>query len=226
MNAYILRIRTQDSYNQARIAAESCANLGVDYKFHLGYTDDVHENAKQLGFNFQIDLEGRSVNAFLCTLSHYAIWKKIYDSKQIGIVLEDDARLITKPPSEIPDGIVCLGYKFAGNGIKAVEQKQTLVKRDRHFGAHAYMLTPQTAKYMLDLKEIYDCIDTVWFRRDIQLEYAEKCPIYVVDPVVAYADCSLSAIQEDGVGEVENYMPLDSFINSNLTTKVNLNAVL
>lgn len=231
MKAYVLRINTKESWSAAARAAASCIKHNIPFEYHKGWqrsnydipkqkmyrNPDLNEIGKELDYHPQGQFKSKNHLAMLATFGHYEIWKKIYDSGEVGIVLEHDSVILRNPPKEIPNGIINLGYKSTTPISEITTNNNTIifVPRRRHYGAHAYMITPETAKFLSDDRKLRDCVDSVWFSRFEPSELYNKVPLYITDPVVTYTDCSYSEIDNESVGDIENYNPIKSFINSN-----------
>ena len=128
-------------------------------------------------------------NTQCCSAGHAAIWKKISEGNEAAIVLEHDALMLHNPNIDIPDNrIVVLGYKTTDpsryDHITAGPPAR-VVDLEAHEGAHAYALTPSTAKAMVDEIEergVLGCIDNAYF---IKRQRVTKTPLAMMDPTPA-----------------------------------------
>lgn len=81
------------------------------------------------------------IGEFGCAVSHLRVWEKIAGSNENGIILEEDALFSSIDVSEVDKRLkkndsVWLGYRFNSLGY--------------WYNCHAYAITPQTAKILID----------------------------------------------------------------------------
>jgi hypothetical protein len=192
--AYILTIDNPISREYAKTCADSCDAVGLAWEYFEGYTNiSIYESWLRTGINtptLQM-LTGnlRIDNTQCCSAGHAAIWKKISEGNEAAIVLEHDALMLHNLNIDIPDNrIVVLGYKTQDpskyDHITAGPPKR-VVDLEAHEGAHAYALTPNTAKAMVDEIEergILGCIDNAYF---IKRQRITRTPLAIMDPTPA-----------------------------------------
>jgi len=190
-NIYIIYNKhSADSVSYMKTAAESCTNLGYNFTAFDGYYD---ENPKTLWQRFGINVmpicPKSAANA---SASHYALWSFIAqqpDNKRF-VILEHDAVLLEELNFDMEDGVIYqLGYKFTDisglynrSGIS-----QEILDIEHHEGAHAYALTPFTArKLLLELREVQPtiAIDDFFFIRLIN-NAKSSVPMKIVSPTPA-----------------------------------------
>jgi GR25 family glycosyltransferase involved in LPS biosynthesis len=217
--AFILRIDDDRSQKYAKTAADSCEKVGLPWEYFDGFSKTSLKgtniwDACHVKFN---DKKPKiSGNAAFATAGHFCIWQKIVDQDICGIVLEHDALMLHKPTIDIPDDhIVVLGYKVKDPQNYAHEiagPPSTLVERKKHGGAHAYAITPETAKKLLHHVKENDrvsYIDNYLFLTPGNRD-RYKIKMALTDPI-----CAIGWLREStiwGKSAVDNYGPiLDSF---------------
>lgn len=192
--AYILTIDNPISREYAKTCADSCDAVGLAWEYFEGYTNiSVYDSWKNTGINTPTlhALAGntRVDNTQCCSAGHAAIWKKISEGNEAAIVLEHDALMLHNPNIDIPDDrIVVLGYKTQDpsryDHLTAGPPKR-VVDLEAHEGAHAYALTPNTAKAMvneIETRGILGCIDNAYF---IKRQRVTNTPLAIMDPTPA-----------------------------------------
>jgi GR25 family glycosyltransferase involved in LPS biosynthesis len=221
--AYILRIDTDISREYAQDAADSCDKVGMDWEYHEGfYNMDPNDAWNSIGLLRHIKRNNWVPAAQNCTAGHAAIWKKIYDNRECAIVMEHDALLLHNPSHvHIPHGrIVTLGYKIEDPtryNHEAAGHPRVLRAISGHEGAHAYALTWQTAKEMLDEIEKYgvrSAVDNMYFL--MQRKNFTNVPLMIMDPTPAIGWVRKSTIWGEANSSVKNYGFIHSF-ESNLS---------
>ena len=81
------------------------------------------------------------IGEFGCAVSHLRVWERIVSSNMNGIILEEDAVFSSINVSEIDEVLkekdsVWLGYRLNNMGY--------------WYNCHAYAITPQTARMLID----------------------------------------------------------------------------
>lgn len=217
--AYIIKINTPLSHQLSETAARSCIKVDLDYEYFYGVEGLTEEEAFKT-LPFPVTLHHTQLAAAACvTVSHYLVWQKIVEENVCAVVLEHDAIMLHKPDLDIPDNeIVVLGYKLRDPKIYDYRQAgppKEIVKLHAHSGAHAYCLTPTTARILLDEvrdQGIIESIDNRYFLRD-KPEKVTGVPISIMNPSSAIGWLRKSTVW--GESWDFNYEPLPSF-NTNL----------
>ena len=121
MKAYILKIDTPISNEYAKVASDSCDNVGLHWEYFNGFQNQTGKMAfNQLNIpglpletHQYIENPSASQKAMACTAGHFAIWKKIATGPDDAcVVLEHDAVMLQPVSIIIPENtIVVLGYK-------------------------------------------------------------------------------------------------------------------
>jgi hypothetical protein len=130
---------------------------------------------------------------YCSTVGHIAIWKAIVESNEIGVVLEHDAIIKADYSNLHPnDGeLLFLGPRLYDRNdynfpVQYANNLET-INISYHHGAHAYMITPATAKMMLDqienVNQIPMPIDGL-----LGLKNIFNMKLTLVDPPVAIAE--------------------------------------
>ncbi len=201
MKAYILRINTEMSHEYAKITADTCDVIDLDWEYFEGWHDITGRAAWcQTGIQMNyyepplvIDEMSPAQKANACSAGHGAIWKKIAEGDdEVGIVLEHDALMYYKPDIKIPDNyIITLGYKVTDPENYAFmdardNEEHGLIHIEGHEGAHAYMMTKRTAQNLV--QEIEEngrdlgAVDNAYF---IKGQRRTKIPLMIMSPTPA-----------------------------------------
>lgn len=217
--ALILTIDTDLSREYASMCAESCERVGLPYEYFNGYYNmttfdcwnetgiDLHPLVKRKLMNYPV-----VDRALCCTAGHAAMWKKISEGNECTVILEHDAIMLHKPTIDVSDDlIVTLGYKVTDpekyDHVKAGPPKR-LLSLSGHEGAHAYALTPRTARYLIkeiEKKGIMGYVDNIYFLKS----RLTKIPLSIADPTPAIGWLRSSTIWPES--SVVNYDFIPSF---------------
>jgi len=215
--AYILYIDNKLSIQYAEDAARSCEELGFPYELFRGYTEDDIKNPnhekpwmKMANCKWQKEPQIRG-KAGAASISHYLIWQKMIKNDECAIILEHDALLLRKVEIDIPDNtIVALGYKVydpINYNHKALEtHPQKLEVRKKHGGAHAYTLTPSTARTLL--ARVSEGGNTGFIDNSFFLgnRMRKEVALNIIDPICALGWLRQSTIWKDAA--VDNHNPM------------------
>lgn len=220
--AYILKINTSISEEYARICANSCDDVGLNWEYHQGFQNmtgragwcltgirmKFHEPVRYLAD------PSAAQKANACSAGHGAIWKRIADGQdEAAIILEHDAIMVQPPSIDIPENtIVVLGYKVSDphnyNHYKA-GPPQRLVDIDGHEGAHAYAMTRRTAQFLIreiETKGVLGAVDNAYF---IRKQRRTQVPLKLADPTPALGWIRESTIWSESADR--NYDFISSF---------------
>ena len=219
--AYILRINKPLSHEYAKLAAESCDRIGLNWEYFDGYTDlSISQAWDRTGLTPSNIDRYRNLtsadNPQCCSAGHAAIWKLIADRDECAVVLEHDTIMLQPINIDIPDNrLVVLGYKLRDHTrydyVSAGEPK-TITDIDGHEGAHAYAIAPSTAKKLvneINTRGVLGCIDNAYFIRGQRIT---SVPLAIMDPTPAIAWLRKSTLWRESA-EV-NYHFIDSFRNN------------
>jgi hypothetical protein len=220
MKAYILKTDHPKSIEYAKTCSDSCQKNGIVWEYVEWHTDKMEAMKAWDSIGIPISnrntFKPRNGKAQLATSGHAMIWKKIRDSGMPGIVLEHDAIMLHNIDIEIPDNmIVALGYKLENpekyDHVAAGKPKEIIKTEDNgHEGAHAYVITSNTAHALL--KELEDrgipgAIDNTHFLKS--REKHTKIPLRIMSPTPAIGWLRESTIWKKSSNR--NYQFIQSF---------------
>jgi len=224
VKAYILKHNHPKSNAYAKICAESCNAVKLDWEYFEGWTNCTGrmawcETGIKTQFNEPMEYMKNTSpvhRANACSAGHAAIWKKIAEGEdEVGIVLEHDAIMYYKPDIRVPDNyIIALGYKMADisryDYIEGNKQKRELINISGHEGAHSYMMTKRTAQNLIheiETKGVLGAVDNAYF---IQGQRKTSIPLLIMSPTPAIGYLRDSTIWSDGASYA-NYKFIESF---------------
>lgn len=195
--AYILRIDTPVSIEYAEICAKSCDKVGLPWEYFQGFQGMKGQEAwLKTGIKMKFKtVTGKDPNtdgerAECCSAGHGAIWKAIAEGPdEAAIILEHDALMLHPMKLNIPDGvIVALGYKLQDPSkyehLKAGPPNE-LIDITGHEGAHAYAITRNTARMMIEEIEergVMAAVDNAYF---LPKERKTKMKLAIASPTPA-----------------------------------------
>ena len=214
MKAYILYIDREKSKAYAQDALESCRNFGIEPMMVQGVCDIPSETlAKEYGLRFR-SYNVQYSNEYACTIGHYEIWKKIAQSNEPGIVLEHDGIIVSKNIHKIKvndNEILFLGPRVFNRNDYAYPAGEEIanIAIDKFQGTHAYAITPNTAKKLIECCDN----DQKLFPVDgiLGLRNPYSLVLKLVDPPVAVAEVGDRGSFTNARSIVAN--PTENFIN-------------
>ena len=225
MKAYILTHNHPISREYAKVCADSCDAVDLDWEYFEGWSHCTGrmawcETGIKMKFHepmLYVAEPNMHQKANTCSAGHAAIWKKIAEGKDsVGIVLEHDAIMYYKPDIQIPDNyLIVLGYKLSDipkyDYIEANKQPRKLINISGHEGAHAYMMTKRTAQNLIheiEEKGILGAVDNAYFIRG---QRQTRIPLAIMSPTPAIGYLRESTIWNKSAHV--NYEFIDSFAN-------------
>jgi hypothetical protein len=151
MKTYILYIDQEKSIEYAKDCRETAVSFGLKTFMHEGlFGKQNRELTRRTGLNI---LTTEYSSEYCGTVGHIEIWKSIAQSGEIGVVLEHDCVVMGDYSKlTVGDGeILFLGprmfhrshYEFP------VDEEVDYYDVNHYNGAHAYMITPNTAAMLL-----------------------------------------------------------------------------
>ena len=165
----------------AKYCADSCERHGLDYEYIDGIEFlEEKEAYKAVGVDSEYKTK-YSKGHHNCHASHIKAWRRIIELDQCCIVLEHDAVVKGNVKNiEIPEmSVVTFGHRVMEERFyEPIGEIQDLVKINKSLGSHAYSITPETAKFLIDDAEKNKVRENI----DIQLFYKPILDLYVVDP--------------------------------------------
>ena len=222
IRAYILRIDDPTSRTYSKTCSDSCDDVGLTWEYFEGYQNMTGKMAfAKTGIrNLSTEPYQHIVNpssgnkAMCCTAGHFHIWKKIAEGNDdVGVVLEHDAMMFHPLTIQIPDNkIVVLGYKLTNperyDSVRAGGPRE-LIDIDGHEGAHAYAITKNTARFLIEEIErqgIRSAVDNDYF---IRRQRRTAVPLAIASPTPAVGWLRKSTIW--GSSANVNYQFIPSF---------------
>lgn len=219
MKVYILYHNDPLSKQYADFAARSCQQTNMNYELVEGFSEptDPNDAWNSIGLNRKIKRNNFVPKAQLCSAGHAKIWKMISESDEEGIVFEHDAVMLHDINEiEFPDNmIVVLGYKVKDAQKYLHDQAgppEFIRDIKGHEGAHAYGMTPATARKLLgEIEEtgVWSAVDNQFFLAD---QRKSKVPMSILDPTPAIGWLRQSTIW--GNSSEKNYPFIESFKNN------------
>lgn len=155
--AIIIRRRQVDlSMRYAETCARSCRRLGVPFEF-LDAVEYVtcREAFEVAGVPVARDYRNSPGNC-CCHASHILAWRRIVETGVVTLVMEHDAVLKGDPRGlSLPLwGMTTLGFRVSvPDAYDPPGPPEAYVPIPRTAGPHAYVVSPQTARWMLEKQE-------------------------------------------------------------------------
>lgn len=221
--AYILRIDNPISIEYAKNCADSCDRVGMAWEYFDGYTNiDVFDAWTSTGIRFREDYlnslsqhMGKIDNPQCCSAGHAAIWKLVAERNECAVILEHDALMLHNIEVDIPeDTITVLGYKTTTpekyNHVKAGPPRE-VIPINGHEGAHAYAITPNTARRLIheiETQGILGCVDNAYFLKSRNT----RMKIAILSPTPAIGWLRKSTLWPKSA--TVNYTFIDSFASN------------
>lgn len=223
--AYILRHTAPLSIEYSEMCSSTCDKVGLEWEYFEGYTNMTRKEAwSKTGLKLKFKNKNNELDQYWISsfphienkvreqrhgcvdAGHASIWRKIADSDKIGIILEHDALMCYNPSNitefKIPDYfIIMLGYKTDKpenyDYIEANKQVPRLHYLERHQGAHGYMMTPKTARYLLDEIEEFGVLGDIDNSYFIRGPRSTKIPLLIMSPTPVLGWVRKSTINAD-----------------------------
>lgn len=219
------------SEEYAKVCSDSCDKVGIDWEYIEWF--DGNKGGPHIAMEAwkQVPTPISNVNSFkpkrntaqCATSGHAMAWCKVRDLGKPAIILEHDAVMYHDINIDLIDNcIIALGYKIQdpsqyNHEAAGAPKKIVDVNGEGHEGAHAYAITPETARLLLkELEEIGipGAIDNTHFLRSRKT----RVPIKIMDPTPAIGWLRKSTIW--AVSASKNYPFIESF-KQNYTGEVN-----
>jgi hypothetical protein len=220
MKAYILKINTPISEEYAKICADSCDSVGLKWEYFQGYQNMTGRAAwclTGIRMNFYEPIQylpqpGPAQKANACSAGHGAIWKRIAEGPDdVGVVLEHDAIMLQPITVDIPENcIVVLGYKVLdpeNYDHESAGKPRELIDINGHEGAHAYAMTKNTAKFLvqeIEEKGILGAVDNAYFIRG---QRRTAVPLKIASPTPALGWIRESTIWRASANRNYDFIP-------------------
>ena len=205
-SVYVLFIEEKESLEYAKDCIESCNFYGITPTPVYGVRGLSRKELQNLsGIKFGTDDTNMYANEYCATFGHLSIWSEIIRKNEPAIVLEHDMIIkhnfndITVRDGEIiflgPRVINRNDYNFPGDNIEYVPV-------NRFEGAHAYAITPNTAKYLtqciINESKVRMPIDGI-----LGIKNLYDLNLFLIDPPVAI--CEVGKRKSFAFGDVAYY---------------------
>lgn len=190
MKTYILYIDRTESRAYAEVCKESAEKFNLDVLMHEGLCGKQNRELIRLtGLNIRTT---DYASEYCGTVGHIQIWKQIAESDEIGVVLEHDCVVMGDYANlNVNNGeILFLGPRVANRTDYSFIEPMEIDYIDvvHYNGAHAYAITPATARMMLGelerIKTILMPIDgLLGLRNKFNLQLKTVDPAYVISEI-------------------------------------------
>lgn len=217
---YILRHDDPKSHSHSEICAESVEKCNYEWSYWEGYSNMTKHQCWE---DLNLSKYDHTVNpragiqeskAACCTASHINIWKHVADGDHNAvIILEHDAYMYHRCDLDLPENtLVALGYRirnYKDYNFKKAGEPKSIVPILRHGGSHAYAITKQTAKTLIDnIKQTgpFGCIDNHLFGGKA---FKNQIQIAITDPISAVAWLRESTIRN--ASDAHNFNIISSY---------------
>ena len=160
MKAFVITIMDNEKSVQAAnrcIKSAKKYDLSVDM-FHAVTPKDNPE--RMLNLEWGVDTTGfkrderysRRANAIAAFASHYSLWKLCAEDNEDYLILEHDAVFKGAVPKPLTySGLMSLGHPSYGKFHMPARMGENPLTSKAYFpGAHAYMISPEKAKIVMD----------------------------------------------------------------------------
>ena len=227
----IRRLQVPLSIEYAQMCADSCEEHNLPYEFIDAVEFMSCEEAfESVGTFKHPDYEKNSnhkdgINDPHCNIhaSHIKCWKRIVELDKPCIILEHDS--IVKGDVRgidiFDDTVTTFGHRVSMlDSYVPPSPAKELVKIKRAVGAHAYGITPKTAKDILDeiiINGVVQCVDQ-W----LMMKTTSGLPLYVCEPpqVVCWPRVSTRNISQEEINTnitVEKYSSSYAIFRDSIT---------
>jgi len=181
-----LIIRGKDvplSVEYAEGCAKSCEEHGLSYEFiDAVYMAPGQAAYDSVGAKIKHNWGFNNGNAG-CHASMIKCWDRIIELDKTCLILEHDALVCGDTTTiDIPDdAAVTFGFRIgAGQTYKPISKIKTLTRIQKSVGAHAYAITPKTAKWLIHDARVVGL--TCGVDRWLMMGPRSGLPLYVADP--------------------------------------------
>ena len=161
MKAYVITIRGNiNSVQSANKCIDSGKLHGLKIEKFSAITpaDNPVELLKTRGISpIQFDEKySRNENCIAAFLSHYALWEACSKGTENFVIFEHDAIMVDRIPPALPNYVMNLGHPSYGKWNTPAQLGINPLTTKRYFpGAHAYMVTPQGGRLLVENAPMY-----------------------------------------------------------------------
>ena len=167
MIAHVITITSiEESVQVAERCIKSAEKFGIKVNKFSAYTpnDSPRKILREKGIESRgmVEVYSRTENAIACFLSHLSLWEKCIKYNTKSLIFEHDAVVVDKIPINAPfNKVISIGKPSYGR----YNTPQTLgvgplVHKKYFGGAHAYMITPEGAKELVETAKSGKAIPT------------------------------------------------------------------
>lgn len=197
MKAFIIYLKeVQSTVNAALECKQSAKEHGIDAWLMEGHTPSradqfiLENNFKPYSPGPKLyDIKWNKPGVRGCFVSHYHAWLKCLELNHNIIVLEHDARIVSEYPAVEFEDVLQLGYNR--NGVDDAHDQKPWIETNTFErksvcmmdGAHAYAVTPQGAKKLINAVSTHGMAPADWHICDTQVDIRVLRPrIAMIDP--------------------------------------------
>lgn len=161
MKAYVITITDNpDSVKVANRCIDSGKKFGLDIAMFDAITprDEPLEMLEGLGIapNKFDEKYSRNLNCISAFLSHHSLWQMCAEGNEPFVIFEHDAVLIDRVPTQPVHYVMNIGAPSYGRWNTPKYMGINPLTTKRYFpGAHAYIVTPQGAKLLIENAPVY-----------------------------------------------------------------------
>lgn len=189
----------EKSHEYTQHAIRSCYKNNLNPTIWWGFNKNNFDHYDLENILFVPFGKDMNIGAACATAAHFSLWQfiaKEYENNNPVVILEHDAVVVNPIKLDMnvnwDCGIIALGYKTTTMPPYILPPPQGIVPIKRHSGAHAYIITPQTARRLLiELRGVGAprAIDNFYFMRiNQQGDTESEIPLFIMQPtpVVGY----------------------------------------
>lgn len=155
MKAFVITIKGHEKSEQV---ADRCIQTAKDFglnvvKFDaITPADDITSICARevIPMNRFVGQYSRLENSVSAFLSHYSLWKKCVQQNEPFVIFEHDAVVNNPIPTTLPKYVGNIGKPSYGKFVTPSNGWEKLTSKPYFPGAHAYIVTPQGAKLLID----------------------------------------------------------------------------
>lgn len=196
MRSFVITI---EGNKESQTAADRCISSGMDHGCHIEKfdaitpKDNVYKICDDAGITSKkfTNTHSKIENAIGCFLSHYKLWELSISIDEPIAIFEHDA-IVTEPlPNTPPEYCGIIGSPSYNRHITPKTEGWNRLSSSPYFlGTHAYMVTPEGAKSLVEKSKTEACPP------DYFLHISRFAWLQEYYPWCAYADDNFSTIQK------------------------------
>lgn len=196
----IRRDQVKMSIDFAKNCADSCEEYNLPYEYIKAVEFLPCDEAFKSVGAFKLKSYKNTMGNCCCHSSMIKCWRRIIELDKPCIIFEHDAIVRGEVRTiEIPDmAVVTFGFRVRQKDeYTPIGPPEKLLKLNRSVGCHAYALTPETAKWLVDDVETNGV--SVGVDRWLMMQTASGLPLYACEPpqAVCWARGSTSNLTKE-----------------------------